>query len=138
MSLLGEWLCVRREMQEIPLISRVGNPARKGSGMPMTALPTEDPDSLPPRPRLRSAAVMQQRPAAAAAAAGGGGVQLSVLGAGSGGGGGGGGESGGGGAPTARPSFTAASTRPGLSSLKAASGLSRAASTTTLGGGDAV
>ena len=99
-ALLGEWLCVRRELQEIPLASRAGHPARKVSGMP---LPTEDPDDgAPPPPRARARGVagapppaVSQRPAAAAAAAAGGGgggaVQLSVLGGGAGGGGGGGG-----------------------------------------------
>ncbi|KAI8467903.1 MAG: integral membrane protein S linking to the trans Golgi network-domain-containing protein [Monoraphidium minutum] len=106
MSLGGEWLCVRRELQDIPLTSRLGTAARKASGMPVP-LPTDDPDALPPRPRGRAAAAATQRPAAAAAAAGAaaaaaaggvggvGAVQLSVLGGGGGGGAGGAGAGGG-------------------------------------------
>ncbi|GBG00659.1 hypothetical protein Rsub_13421 [Raphidocelis subcapitata] len=95
-ALAGEWLCVRRELQDIPLVSRISaNPVRKGSGMPAMPVPTEDPDGGPVRPRIRSSVLMQQRPAAAAAAA----VQMGALGAGpgpGGGGGGGGGAAGGG------------------------------------------
>lgn len=66
MVLLGEWFCVRREMQDIPLsIHKWGS--RKESGAIMQPIPTEDPDQLPPKPRLRPNTM--QRPAAVAAAA---------------------------------------------------------------------
>eukprot|EP00878_Enallax_costatus_P026067 GHUV01027944.1.p1 GENE.GHUV01027944.1~~GHUV01027944.1.p1 ORF type:complete len:218 (+),score=52.28 GHUV01027944.1:645-1298(+) len=68
MVLLGEWFCVRREMQDIPLSMNkwIG---RKESGVIMQPVPTEDPDLLIPKPRLRTTAATMQRPGAAAAAA---------------------------------------------------------------------
>lgn len=78
MVLLGEWFCVRREMQDIPLSipQRLGSGflsrGRKESGqvaVPMMALPTDDPDQ-PVRPRLRAGLSTLQRSSAAAAAAG--------------------------------------------------------------------
>eukprot|EP00882_Tetradesmus_deserticola_P028789 GHRQ01032081.1.p1 GENE.GHRQ01032081.1~~GHRQ01032081.1.p1 ORF type:complete len:221 (+),score=91.56 GHRQ01032081.1:486-1148(+) len=68
MVLLGEWFCVRREMQDIPLsLHKWGS--RKEAAV-MQPIPTEDPDQLPPKPRLRANTML--RPAAAAAANGGG------------------------------------------------------------------
>ncbi|KAF6253079.1 integral membrane protein S linking to the trans Golgi network-domain-containing protein [Scenedesmus sp. NREL 46B-D3] len=78
MVLLGEWFCVRREMQDIPLsLHKWGS--RKASGSVMQPIPTEDPDQLPPKPRLRPNTMLRPAAAvAAAAAAGGGGSPLSA------------------------------------------------------------
>jgi hypothetical protein len=137
MALVGEWLCVRRELQDIPLVSRIStNPARKQSGMPALPLPTEDPDGgLPLRPRMRGGggAAAQQRPAAAAAA--GSAVQMSVLPPAGGGGAqaGGGGRDSGGGVPVmagARSVLTATAQR----QPKGGTMVSRTPSTTAASG----
>ncbi|KAF8067111.1 sys1 [Scenedesmus sp. PABB004] len=68
MVLLGEWLCVRRELQDIPLSLHTWG-SRKVSGI-VQPVPTDDPDLLPPKPRLRATSTMQRPAAAAASSAG--------------------------------------------------------------------